>query len=78
MTASIAIILSQGLKNVCDPLLKQNYNPRVNDVLKRLLSGMQDKDRWGNIENRKTLVRCTFLDPQFKNVLFTESSTNKK
>lgn len=73
MTASIVIVLSQGLKNVCDELLKQNYDPRVNDVLKKLLSGMQDKDRWGNIENSKTLVRCTFLDPQFKNVPFTES-----
>ncbi|XP_050528084.1 E3 SUMO-protein ligase ZBED1-like [Daktulosphaira vitifoliae] len=73
MTASIVIVLSQGLKNVCDELLNQNYDPRVNNVLKKLLSGMQDKDRWGNIENSKTLVCCTFLDPQFKNVPFTES-----
>lgn len=51
MTASIVIVLSRGLKNVCNELLRQNYNPRVNDVLKKLLSGMQEKDRWGNIEN---------------------------
>lgn len=73
MTASMVIVLSQGLKNVCQELEKQNYQPRVNDVLNKLLSGMNDRDRWGNIINSKTLVRCTFLDPRFKNVPFTES-----
>lgn len=34
MTASIVLVLAQGLKNVCDELLKQNYHPRVN-VLKK-------------------------------------------
>lgn len=73
MTASIVIVLSQGLQNVCNELLKQNSDTRVNDVVKKLLSGMQDKDRWGSIVNSKTLVCCTFLDPRFKNVPFTES-----
>lgn len=73
MTASIVILLSQGLKNVCDELLKQNYDSRVNNVLEKLLFGMQDKDRWGNIANSKSLVRCTFLDPRFKNIPFTEN-----
>jgi hypothetical protein len=28
---------------------------------------MQEKDRWGNISNSKTLVRSAFLDLHFKN-----------
>lgn len=27
---------------------------------------MKDHRNWGNIENSKTLKRCTFLDPRFK------------
>lgn len=73
MTASIVIILSQGLKNVCDELLKQNYDSRVKNVLEKLLYDMQNKDRWGNIANSKSLVRCIFLDSRSKNIPFTES-----
>lgn len=71
MTASLVIILSEGLKNVCNQLQKENYHPRVNKVEDKLLSGMQDRDRWGCIISSKTLAHCTFLDPRFKNIPFT-------
>lgn len=34
---------------------------------------MKDRQNWGNIENSKTLKRCTFLDPRFKNLPFTHN-----
>jgi len=73
MTASMVIVLSEGLKNVCNQLQNESFQPRVNIVLSRLLSGMQERDRWGNIIGSHTLVRCTFLDPRFKNIPFTQN-----
>jgi len=73
MTAFLVIILSEGLKNVCNQLQKEKYHIRVNRVVDKLLSGMQDKDRWGCIISSKTLARCTLLDPRFKNIPFTEN-----
>lgn len=64
MTASIVIVIAQGLINVYEQLQKQNYTLRVKDVIKNILSGMKERDRWGNIEKSKTLARCTFLDPR--------------
>ncbi|KAL4153704.1 hypothetical protein QTP88_001537 [Uroleucon formosanum] len=71
MTASMVIILSEGLKNVCNQLQKENYHSRVHNVVSKLLSGMQDRNRWGYIIGSKTLGHCTFLDPRFKNIPFT-------
>lgn len=34
---------------------------------------MQERNRWGNIENSKTLTRCTFLNPRFKDVPLSQS-----
>lgn len=56
MTASIVIVIAQGLMNVCEQLLKQDYTSRVNDIINKLLSGMKDRNRWGSIENSKTLA----------------------
>ena len=65
MTASIILVISQGLKNVCEQMARKNFTVEVINVLQQLLSGMNHRDRWGVIENSKTLVRCTFLDPRF-------------
>ncbi|KAL4121559.1 hypothetical protein QTP88_014050 [Uroleucon formosanum] len=73
ITASMVIIIAQGLINVCDQLLKQNYTSRTNAVINKLLNGMKERNRWGNIENSKTLARCTFLDPRFKDVPLSQS-----
>lgn len=34
---------------------------------------MVNKDRWGSIEQSKTLRCCTFLDPRFKDISFSTS-----
>lgn len=73
ITASMVIVRAQGLINVCDQLLKQNYTSRTNAVINKLLNGMKERNRWGNIENSKTLARCTFLDPRFKDVPLSQS-----
>jgi len=73
MTASIILVISQGLKNVCEQMARKNFTVEVINVLQQLLSGMNHRDRWGVIENSKTLVRCTFLDPRFKSITLSDS-----
>jgi|UniRef100_A0A2S2R379 hypothetical protein len=65
MTTSIIIVIAQGHKNICEQMIKNNFRIKVINVLQELLNNMKHRDRWGTIENSKTLVRCTFLDPQF-------------
>lgn len=43
MTASIVIVIAQGLINVYEQLQKQNYTLKVNDVIKNILSGMKKR-----------------------------------
>jgi len=73
MTASIILVIYQGLKNVCEQMARKNFTVEVINVLQQLLSGMNHRDRWGVIENSKTLVRCTFLDPRFKSITLSDS-----
>lgn len=70
MTASM-VILSDGPKNASNQLQKENYHSRIHNVVSKLLSGTQDRNRWGYIIGSKTLVHCIFLDPRFKNIPFT-------
>lgn len=73
MTASVIIIIAEGLQNVCNEMLKKDFSMRVNSVLEKLISEMVNKDRWRSIEQSKTLRYCTFLDPRFNDVLFSTS-----
>ncbi|KAL5246166.1 hypothetical protein ACI65C_013574 [Semiaphis heraclei] len=73
MTASLVIVITQGLKNVCEQMKNENYSFRTLGLVNNLLNGMRDRQNWGNIENSKTLKRCTFLDPRFKNIPFTHN-----
>ena len=45
MTASIIIVIAQGLKNVCVQMAKKNFTIEVLNVLQKLQSGMLHKDR---------------------------------
>jgi len=36
---------------------------------------MENRDVWKNVDKSKTLCRCTFLDPRFKNILFSNNPT---
>ncbi|CAI6358808.1 unnamed protein product [Macrosiphum euphorbiae] len=75
MTASLVIVLSQGLVDVCHKMSKMNYNPRVLDIVNKLLCTMLEKDTWKNLEKSRTLRRSTFLDPRFKNIPFLHSTS---
>lgn len=70
MTASLIIVIAQGLKNVCEQMKNENYSHRTLGLVNSLLNGMRERQNWGNIDNSKTLKRCTFLDPRFKTIPF--------
>jgi hypothetical protein len=73
ITASLVIVIAQGLKNVCEQMKNKNYSTRTLGLVNNILNDMKDRHNWGNIENSKTLKRCTFLDPRFKNLPFTHN-----
>ncbi|KAE9543717.1 hypothetical protein AGLY_002113 [Aphis glycines] len=73
ITASLVIVIAQGLKNVCEQMKNENYSIRTLGLINNILNDMKDRQNWGNIENSKTLRRCTFLDPRFKNLPFTHN-----
>jgi len=75
MTASLVIVLSQGLVDVCNKMSKMNYNPRVLDIVNKLLCTMLEKETWKNLEKSRMLRRTTFLDPRFKNIPFLHSTS---
>jgi len=62
MTASLVIVLSQGLVDVCSKMSLMKYNPRVLDIVNKLLCTMLEKDTWKNLEKSRTSRRSTFLD----------------
>lgn len=68
MTASLIIIIVQGLFKVFNTLTKFNLAPRVLRVAEKLLAKMNERDGFKNTENNKTLSRCTFLDQRFKDI----------
>ncbi|XP_060855409.1 E3 SUMO-protein ligase ZBED1-like [Metopolophium dirhodum] len=70
MTASLVIVIVQGLYKVCNSLIKINLSPRALLVAKKLLSNMDARDGFKNCEKSMTLSKCTFLDPRFKHLPF--------
>ncbi|CAK1582297.1 unnamed protein product [Parnassius mnemosyne] len=63
-TASMAIVVTRGLHNVCENLLKNQYKPVISNVLLKLKEGLSM--RFNNIEYHKELAMSTLLDPRFK------------
>ncbi|KAL4105171.1 hypothetical protein QTP88_020443 [Uroleucon formosanum] len=70
MTASLVIVIVQGLYKVCNNLLKINLSPRALLVAKKLISNMDAREGFKNCEKSMTLSKCTFLDPRFKHLPF--------
>lgn len=70
MTASLTIVMVQGLQNVCEQLKRSNYTPRTINLINNLFKGMNKRQGWGNIQKSNTLGKCAFLDPRFKTVPF--------
>lgn len=53
MTASIIIIIAEGLQNVCNEMLKKDFSIRVKSVLKNLVKWLTKID--GEVLNRVKL-----------------------
>lgn len=75
MTASIVIVLAQGLLNTCKKILTMEFNKRTHIIIEKLIDNMENRDVWKNVDKSKTLCRCTFLDPRFKNIPFSNNPT---
>ncbi|XP_072400484.1 zinc finger BED domain-containing protein 4-like [Diabrotica undecimpunctata] len=76
MSASLVIVLTRGLLNVCDDLSVENFNEQSKDVLNCLRKGLLS--RLGNVEYSDTLAICTLLDPRFKYFVFKDSDAVEK
>ncbi|CAH1106578.1 unnamed protein product [Psylliodes chrysocephalus] len=65
MSASIIIVLTNGLLNFCEKLLK---NIELLDLSKTIVKKLHDslQERNNNIGYTNTLALCVFLDPHFK------------
>lgn len=74
ITASI--VLAQI--NACKKLSTMKFQNRTHTIIKKLISNMENRDAWKNFDMSKTLCRCTFLDPRFKNLPFSNNAVLKK
>lgn len=71
MSASLVIVLTGGLINVCENLSTANFNEVSRDIISSLQNGL--RSRLGNVEYNNTLAISTFLDPRFKTFAFKNS-----
>lgn len=77
ITASMVIVIAQGLQDVCQQLKRQDYSLKTQDLINNLINGMKDRQNWGNLQKSMTLSRCTFLDPRLKNIPFINDESMK-
>lgn len=70
VTLSSVIILTKGLESMFLEMLDENLLLPIQNLVREILKGITD--RLGNLENSKTLLISTFLDPRFKNVGYSE------
>lgn len=65
MSASLVIVLTNGLLDICQKLLKEDALLDLTKIIvKKLHDSLQERNN--NIEYSNTLAVCTFLDPRFK------------
>ncbi|GBN05903.1 hypothetical protein AVEN_129984-1 [Araneus ventricosus] len=69
-TASLIIIIVNGLNDVCSKLLNSTDILQDN-MLKNTIEKLQQSllNRLGDVENNNILAKATFLDPRFKDNL---------
>ena len=78
-SASLVIIIVNGLRKVCDKLLERDFLPAVKDVTRILRDALQAL--LADAEKSYSLAICTFLDPRFKMLAFEnqqEAENTKK
>ncbi|GBO17918.1 hypothetical protein AVEN_225504-1 [Araneus ventricosus] len=70
-TASLIIIIVNGLNDVCSKLFNSTDILQDN-ILKNTKQKLQQSllNRLGDVENNNILAKATFLDPRFKDVPF--------
>lgn len=68
-TASQVIVLTRGLLAVCSKMQEENFLPITKQIVAELQRGILT--RMSNFEESKTISLCTFLDPRFKMVAFS-------
>jgi len=54
------------------------FNERTLIIIQQLIDNMESRDAWKNVDKSKTLCRCTFLDPRFKNITFNNNNSLSK
>ncbi|KAJ4425461.1 hypothetical protein ANN_28077 [Periplaneta americana] len=69
-TGSQVIVLTRGLAAVCKKLQNEKPSSTVESILQYLLKGISE--RFQSIEYSRTLAMCTFLDPRFKMIGFSD------
>ncbi|GBN17231.1 Zinc finger BED domain-containing protein 4 [Araneus ventricosus] len=70
-TASLIIIIVNGLNDVCSKMLNSTDILQDN-ILKNTIEKLQQSllNRLGDVENNNILAKATFLDPRFKDLAF--------
>lgn len=51
ITASMVIVIAQGLQDVCQQLKHEDYSQQTKD----LINGMKDRQHWGNLKKYDTI-----------------------
>ena len=67
-SASLVIIIINGLRKVCDRLLERDFLPSVKAMTRIVRDALQDL--LTDAEKSPMLAMCTFLDPRFKMLAF--------
>ncbi|CAG9130978.1 unnamed protein product [Plutella xylostella] len=70
LTASKAMVMTQGLLAIYDNYLKKDFYEVVKDLVTRLRSGIVT--RFYDIETNSVIGLCTLLDPRFKEHAFKD------
>ncbi|XP_049823404.1 E3 SUMO-protein ligase ZBED1 [Aethina tumida] len=76
LTRSSVIIFTNGLLDVYLELRSRNYCSMSKSVIVSILDGI--KSRLGDVENQKSLLITTFLDPRFKNIAFSSDNVGER
>jgi hypothetical protein len=71
VNASEIIIFTNGLKNICEKLKRQNLDQSLAKALDKLYKGVIE--RFANVEYTKTISLCTLLDPRYKTFGFEDT-----
>lgn len=73
LTASKAIVITQGLLNIYEKMsTNNNYYKPVQVLIKNINLGL--KNRFADIGKNRHITVCTFLDPRFKQYAFDEET----